>query len=90
MILFCFLNESDIKEYFLEKKSPKNIMKEMMSSYKRAKLHSILGPSDKNKMSYKSQGHEIYFHHKEENRKHREQGIEQQLKTGEIYRLKAY
>lgn len=43
----------------------------MMSSHEKAKLNSILGTFDKNKMSYKSQGHEIYFHHKEGNRKHR-------------------
>lgn len=33
-------------------------------------------------MSYKSQGHEIYFRHKEGNRKHQDKGIEQQLKNG--------
>lgn len=77
MILFHLLNESDIKEYFLERKNPKIIIKEMMSSYEKAKLNSILGTFDKNKMSYKSQGHEIYFHHREGNRKHREKGIEQ-------------
>lgn len=76
-ILFHSSNESDIKKYFLERKTLKIIIKEMISLHEKAKLNSILGTFDKNKMSYKSQGHEIYFHQKEGNRKHRRKGLEQ-------------
>lgn len=72
MTLFHLLNKLAIKEYFHVRKNPKIIIKEMMSLYEKAKLNSILGSFDKNQISYKSQGHEIYFHHKEGNRKYQE------------------